>query len=948
MSPENQSDAAGLNVAFIEDLYESYMRDPSSVTEDWVHYFKSMNGETTQGIPPKMHPSFKPASIFNPPGGAGNGTSGNNGKSSLQQKIDQNGVLQHKVDLLIHNYRVRGHLMSCMDSLGAPRFDLPELEPAYYGFTDEHLDIQFATPSLKGSDTLSLREIIARYQNTYCRSIGVQFMHIDDLQVRDWLQDRIETTENRLSLSREEQARILTRLTDAVSFEEFIQKKYQGAKSFSLEGAESLIPLLDQSIEKSGEQGVDEIVIGMAHRGRLNVLANIMGKDPAQIFREYEDKDPDSFKGRGDVKYHQGFHRDWQTACGQKVHLALCFNPSHLEIVNTVAMGRMRSWQDRTGDANHEKGLVILIHGDAAFAGEGIVQETLNMSGLDAYTTGGTLHIIVNNQIGFTTNPAESRSSTYCTDVAKMLQSPIFHVDGEDPEAVAQVVSVAMDFRKTFKRDVVIDMYCYRKHGHNEGDEPMFTQPQMYNEIHKRQSVRDNYLNRLLTMGELTAEDAEAIVVKRQAKLEDALSEARARPQVRPPSVLRGIWSNYRGGPDKHVPEVDTGVEKDRLVTLLNSLTTIPEGFNINSKINRIMGVRRKMATEEAPIDWAMGETLAMATLATEGVRVRLTGQDCQRGTFSHRHAVLHDQVTGEAYMPLKHLSTNQAEVEIHNSPLCETGVLGFEYGYSLAYPDGLIMWEAQFGDFSNVAQPIFDQFISSAEDKWRSLTGITILLPHGFEGMGPEHSSARFERFLGLSAEDNFQICVPTTPAQIYHLLRRQVRRPWRKPLVIITPKSLLRKPECISTLDDLAEGRFQRIIADDYVKPENVERILLCTGKIYYELDAARKEEGREDIAILRVEQLYPLQPEDLQRHLDVYQDDTPVMWVQEEPENMGAWRRVKGKFGERILGRFPFTVACRPASASPATGSAHSHRLEQEILIQLAFGNEETSWY
>ena len=943
MNQKSDPQSLGHNVAFVEDLYESFLRDPSSVSQDWVNYFQSFNGEVTHGVPPKLSPTFKPRSLFNPPG-----SSGVNGPSSLQDKLDRNSALQHRVDLLIRNYRVRGHLMACMDTMGAPKIDMPELEPSYHGFEDRHLEYQFHSPLSTDSSTMTLREIITRYQNTYCRSVGVQFMHIDDLEIRDWLQERIEPTENRRVMSRDEQKRTLTRLNDAITFEEFIQKKYRGAKSFSLEGAESLIPLLDETIERAGKHNVDEIVIGMAHRGRLNVLANIMGKDPAQIFREFEDKDPESYTGRGDVKYHQGYHCDWQTAAGRKIHLALCFNPSHLELVNTVAMGRMRSWQERTGDDDHEKGMVILIHGDAAFAGEGIVQETLNMSCLDAYTTGGSLHIIVNNQIGFTTNPSESRSSTYCTDVAKMLQSPIFHVDGEDPEAVAQVVAVAMDFRRTFKRDVVIDMYCYRKHGHNEGDEPMFTQPLMYKEIKKRTSVKDNYLNRLLQMGELTAEDAEKIAVTRREKLEEALDDARARPQVRPPSVLRGIWGNYRGGPDKHVPDVDTGVERRRLVSLIQSITHVPEGFNLNSKVQKIYNTRREMATGDAPIDWAMGELLAMATLATDGARVRMTGQDCQRGTFSHRHAVLHDQETAESYMPLKHLSTTQAEVDIHNSPLCETGVLGFEYGYSLAYPDGLVMWEAQFGDFSNVAQPIFDQFISSAEDKWRSLSGLTMLLPHGFEGMGPEHSSARLERFLGLAAEDNFQVCVPTTPAQMFHLLRRQVCRPWRKPLIIITPKSLLRLPQCTSTLDDLSEGQFERIIPDTTADPKKVERILLCSGKLYYELDAARKEEEREEIAIIRIEQLYPFQPESLQSTLEPYESDTPIYWVQEEPENMGAWRRMKGKFGERILGRFPFTVACRPASASPATGSAHSHRLEQEILIQLAFGNEETSWY
>ncbi len=941
MSDTSESTPAGLNTAFIEEMYESYLRNPDSVSQDWVQLFESYNGEVTQGLPPKLGPSFKPTSVFNPPGSR-------NGVSTLEEKLERNSRMQHKVDLLIRNYRVRGHLMACMDTMGAPKIDMPELDPAYHNFTDDDLDLHFAPPLKSDSEAITLREIIARYQNTYCRSIGVQFMHIDDLEKRDWIQNRIESVENRLQLSRDEQKRILSRLIDAITFEEFIQKKYQGAKSFSLEGAESLIPLLDQTIEKAGGQGVDEIVIGMAHRGRLNVLANIMGKEPAQIFREYEDKDPESFMGRGDVKYHQGFHTDWQTLHGHKVHIGLCFNPSHLEYVNTVAMGRMRSWQKRIGDDEHDKGMTVLIHGDAAFAGQGIVQETLNMSCLSAYTTGGTLHIIVNNQIGFTTDPSDSRSSTYCTDVAKMLQSPIFHVDGEDPEAVAQVVAVAMDFRKTFKCDVVIDMYCYRKHGHNEGDEPMFTQPLMYKEIKKRLSVKDNYLNRLLKLGELTAEDGEKIAIRQRDKLEEALAEARTRPQVRPPSVLRGLWSNYQGGPDKHVPPVDTGVEKSRLVSLINALSTVPDNFTLNRKIQKLLDTRRDMATGNTLIDWAMGELLAMGSLATEGTHVRLTGQDSQRGTFSHRHAVMHDQVTAESYMPLKHLSSNQADVDIHNSPLCESGVLGFEYGYSIAYPDGLIMWEAQFGDFSNVAQPIFDQFISSAEDKWRSLSGLTMLLPHGFEGMGPEHSSARLERFLGLAAEDNFQVCVPSTPAQMFHLLRRQVHRPWRKPLIVITPKSLLRLPACTSTLKELTTGRFRRILPDTESNPKKTERILMCSGKIYYELAAARERDGREDISILRVEQLYPLQIEDMQKALEPYEADTPVLWTQEEPENMGAWRRMKGKFGEKILGKFPFTVAARPASSSPATGSAHSHRIEQEMIIQLAFGNEETSWY
>ena len=934
----------GMSLAFIEGLYEEYLRDPASVPDDWGVYFDSLNGGPIQAAAPQVGPSFSPPSIFDPPGGNANGS----GNVEVDDRLSRMASLQHRVDNLIRNYRVRGHLIACENAIGDPAPNLPELEPSYHGFTERDLDTPFSAEVLTQTETLTLREIITRLQNTYCRSIGAQFMHIDDLDVRDWLQERMEGTENRLAVSRDLQLRILHRLTDAVTFEEFIQRKFPGAKSFSLEGAESLIPLLELAIDTAGDHGVNEIIMGMAHRGRLNVLANVMGKDPAQIFREYEDKDPDEYTGRGDVKYHLGYHSDWETPEGRKVHIALCFNPSHLEYVNPVACGRMRSWQDRTGDANHEQGMVILIHGDAAFAGEGVVQETLNMSCLKPYTTGGTLHIIVNNQIGFTTNPHDSRSSVYCTDVAKMLQSPIFHVDGEDPEAVAQVISLALEFRKTFQRDVVIDMYCYRKRGHNEGDEPAFTQPLMYREIAKRKSVRETYLDSLLKMGDVTREEAEKAATESKERLEKALSEARKKPQVRPPSMLRELWSAYQGGPDLDVPGVDTGVARERLVSLIDSLTTLPEDFTPHPKIARMMKQHKKMTTGEIPLDWPMCEALALATLTTEGAPIRLTGQDSQRGTFSHRHAVLHDYETGAEYTPLANLSSDQGRLDIHNSPLSEAGVLGFEYGYSLALPEGLTMWEAQFGDFSNAGQVIFDQFISSAEDKWRSLSGLVVLLPHGFEGMGPEHSSARLERFLGLAAEDNMQICVPTTPAQLFHLFRRQVHRPWRKPLIVMSPKSLLRHPMAISTLDELTTGRFQRILPDMKGHVEGVTRILMCSGKICYELETEREETQREDVAILRVEQLYPLQPPDLEAVLSKYKTETPIYWVQEEPENMGAWRRMKGKFGERLLGRFPFTGVCRPASASPATGSAHSHRLEQREIITHAFGTQKTSWF
>jgi len=940
------SHPSGHSLAFVEELYEEYLHDPSSVSDEWARYFASINGGPSNGTPVRIGPSFHPRSIFNP--ARANGHHANGAAAAPPASHQDATALQHKVDMLIRNYRVRGHLMACSNAVGTPAVELPELDPTYYGFTAADFDRKFAAQSIASDGSLTLREIIVRLQNTYCRSIGVQFMHIDDLEIRDWLQSWMERTENRITLERAQQLRILTRLTDASVFEEFIQKKYPGAKSFSLEGAESLIPLLEMCIERAADQHIEEIVFGMAHRGRLNVLANIMGKDPAHIFREYEDKDPEAFLGGGDVKYHLGYHSEFQAAQGSKIHLALCFNPSHLEYVNPVALGRMRCWQERGGDERHERGMCVLIHGDSAFAGEGIIQETLNLSRLPAYTTGGTLHIVVNNQIGFTTPPMQYSSTRYCTDVARMLMSPIFHVDGEDPEAVAQVVALAMEFRKQFKRDVVIDMYCYRKRGHNEGDEPAFTQPLLYREIAKRRPVRENYLERLVSTGGITHDDGERIAQERRDRLETALTEARAKPQVRPVSALRGLWSNYRGGPDKSVPEVDTGVDKAQLQHLLRRLSAVPEGFKIHPKLEKFLEGRLEMAEGARALDWSAAEALGFATLVTEGAPVRMTGQDCERGTFSHRHAMFHDYETGRRHMPLQHLAPDQARITISNSPLSEVGVLGFEYGYSLACPDGLVIWEAQFGDFFNCAQVIFDQFISSAEDKWRSLSGITMLLPHGFEGAGPEHSSARLERFLSLAAEDNFQVCIPSTPAQMFHLLRRQVRRPWRKPLVVLTPKSLLRNPAAVSTLDELATGRFQRIIPDAGGRVRGIKRILLCAGKIYYDLEAERVAQKRDDIAIVRLEQVYPLHPADLNAVLEKYETDTPVLWVQEEPENMGAWRRMKGKFGERMFGRFPFTVASRPASASPATGSAHSHKNEQKSILSVAFGTQRTSWY
>lgn len=941
---EDQPQLNSQNLEFVEGLYEDFSRDPSTVPEDWRSYFEGLDNGIPDGGLARFKPSFAPPTLFNP--------APHNGHPPATVTHDDNRArLQYQIDKLVRNFRVRGHSiahLNPLEDLFEPKPIPSELDLATFDIREEDMDIEVKTLVNHG-ENLTVRQVVQRLQNTYCRCIAVHFMHIDELEVRDWLQERMEKTENSRTLSREEQIRIFTRLTDATTFEEFIQKKFVGAKSFSLEGAESLIPLLDSTIERAGDQGIEEIVIGMPHRGRLNVLVNIMKKSPQQIFREFEDSTPEKYEGRGDVKYHLGAHTNWTTASGKTVHLALCFNPSHLEFVGPVALGRTRAQQDRTGDRDGKRSMTLLMHGDAAFAGEGVVQETLNLSQLDAYKTGGTLHVIVNNQIGFTTCPSESRSTAYATDIARMLQIPIFHVNGEDPEAVEQAVYLAMEFRQEFERDVVIDMYCYRRRGHNESDEPAFTQPLMYRAIKQRKPVWEGYLEHLLTLGGITREEADEISAKRRKHLEDELAAARSTEEKRPESAIRTAWSRYRGGPDRETPNIDTCIaDVEKLRLLLEATTKVPETFNLHPKLKRFHEKRIQMARGEIPLDWAGAEALAFATLAVEGHRIRFTGQDSRRGTFSHRHAVLTDYETGEIYEPLNHLVEDQAPVEIHNSPLSETAVLAYEYGYSLAYPDGLTLWEAQFGDFFNVAQVIIDQFLASAEDKWRSLSNIVLLLPHGFEGMGPEHSSARLERFVSLSAEDNFQVVTPTTPVQYFHVLRRQVIRTWRKPLIVMSPKSLLRHPKAVSHIEEFTKGRFERILPDDGNRIKGVRRILMCMGKIYYELLSKREETGRDDLAIVRVEQVYPLQPEDLYAVLEPYEAETPVYWVQEEPENMGAWRRMKGKFGQRLLGKLPFTVVSRPASASPATGSPNSHKLEQARILDKAFSSEATSWF
>ena len=928
MKPGQKSHS--LSLSYLESMLEEYQDDPRSVPDDWRDAFDELVAEP-HSVRFRSRPSLLPAGLF----GAAART---NGHGALPHAS-----LQSHVDDMIRAYRTRGHFGAAINPLVEP-VRQPDLEPAAFGIREHDLAKPVATANMPGPEIQSIAHVLQRLKSTYCGAIGAEFMHIDDFAVREWIYERLELPEQRLRLGRDEQLRILRRLVSASVFEDFIQKKYLGAKSFSLEGGETLIPLLELAIDKCATFGVSEIVLGMAHRGRLNVLCNILGKSPKSIFREFEDVDPETYYGSGDVKYHMGYSSDWQAANGQSVHLSLSFNPSHLEFINPVVLGRVKAKQSRVTDGPPESRVVpILIHGDAAFAGEGVVQETLNLSQLDGYAVGGTLHVILNNQIGFTTSPDEARSNTYATDVAKMLQIPIFHVSGEEPEAVAQVIDVALDFRQQFGRDVVIDMYCYRRRGHNEGDEPAFTQPLLYEHIRARQPVQVHYREHLLQLGEVTREEAESLITEQEQELETALASARAASEKQGPQAYDGVWRGFQGGPDADVPDIHTGLPLENVQSLLERLTVVPDGFEPHPKLERFLAARRDMASGARPLDWAAAEAVAFASLVSSGTGVRLSGQDCQRGTFSHRHAVLHDHKTGETYTPLMNLSEQQATVEILNSPLSEAGVLGFDYGYSLDFPDGLVIWEAQFGDFSNAAQVVIDQFLTSAEDKWNRLSGIVLLLPHGFEGQGPEHSSARLERWLSLAAEDNIQIIYPTTPAQYFYALRRQVMRPFRKPLVVMTPKSMLRNPAVVSDRDELVDGMFRRVLADVELGPEQsatTDRILLCSGKIYYELEERRRELEQQNVAIVRLEQLYPMPVEPLSQALSAYPDGTPVVWVQEEPRNMGAWPYLRLNWGERILDRFPLSGVYREESASPATGSLRSHQIEQEEIISAAF--------
>ncbi len=968
-----------LSLPFVEALYAQYLRDPGAISPEWRSYFERIAEANGFAADPRLEPSFPRRGLFGRgPTGGKNGSGANAAyiSSELEPSFVVPGaaapgaprrtVAQPPTAIpargatpgtastsgvvaafsLIQAYRAHGHLAATIDPLGAPRPGAPDLEPAFHGITEADLAAPIAETSIGGRAVGTLADFTRRLREIYCGPVGIQTDHIRDVDMREWVHVRVESPEFQAPLSRDEERRVLERLTRAAMFEEFIQRKYVGSKSFSLEGSEALIPLLDTAIESADAQGQNEIVFAMAHRGRLNVLANVLGKDPSLIFHEFEDQDPELYHQRGDVKYHLGYSSDKALPSGRKIHLSLCYNPSHLEYVNPVAVGRMRAKQDHIGDKARERGMALLMHGDAAFAGEGIVQETLNLSALPAYETGGTLHVIVNNQIGFTTLPSEGRSSVYASAVARMLQSPVFHVNGEEPGAVIRVARLAMEFRRSFRRDVVIDLYGYRRHGHNEGDEPAFTQPLEYQAIDARKPIHILYRERLIGSGIVSEADANAMVEKIRGELEAAFQKTRTVKRTALPDPPAGAWTRYQGGPDAKAPEVETGMSDGELSKLLAAQTKLPADFAAHPKIKRGLAQRLEMAEGKRPLDWAAGEALAFATLAVEGYRVRLTGQDTERGTFSHRHAVLHDVNTGERYVPLQHLAKTQGEVEIANSPLSEAGCMGFEYGYSLETPDGLVAWEAQFGDFGNAAQVIIDQFLTSGEEKWRRLSGLVLLLPHGYEGQGSEHSSARVERFLQLAARDNIQVAYPTTPAQYFHLLRRQVKRPWRKPLIVMTPKSLLRHPDAVSSMAELAKGRFERALRDADVPLASAKRVLFCSGKVYFELARTRQGLGAKQTAILRLEQLYPLADETLERLFEGLPKGVRITWVQEEPRNMGAWPYLRARFGESLLGRHPFSVVSRAESATPASGAASSHKIEQERLLLAAFDKEPTA--
>ena len=918
----------GVNAALVEEIRQRYEVDPSSVDSSWAELFDAASSPAPPVQPSEpRRPPAPPPERERPEIGA--------------QVADQHA----RVLRMIHAFRARGHRIAATDPLSASERYFPELDPAHYGFGDDDMERPYIAGDLPGGTVQTLRQILERLRATYCRHVGVEFTHVQDPGRRTWLQRTMEESENETALDTGERLAILEKLSAAELFERFLHTKFLGQKRFSLEGSESLIPLLDTIVEDAPSLGVRELVIGMAHRGRLNVLSNILGKSLESIFSEFEDNPLiDSPYGSGDVKYHKGFSNDRRVRTGEWLHLSLTANPSHLEAVGPVVEGRVRAKQKRAGDHPGATVVPILLHGDAAFAGQGIVAETLNLANLAGYSTGGTIHVVVNNQIGFTTTPAEARSTLYATDVAKMIQVPIFHVNGDDPEAVIHCVKLALAYRHRFNEDVVIDMVCYRRQGHNEGDDPSFTQPLLYAKIRAQESARKLYTDKLLELGILRPEDVERIEEDRTEQLRQALEVIETRPPgPDEPYEPRGPWTGF----SREAPEddPDTAVPVEQLAQLGERIGTLPAGYPAHRKLQTLLEIRSKVVAENGPIDWGMAEALAFGSLLVEGTPVRLSGQDSVRGTFSHRHAAFVNQETGEEYMPLAHLSPTQARFEAYDSLLSEAAVLGFEYGYSLADPTTLTIWEAQFGDFANGAQVIIDQFITSAHAKWQRMSGLVMLLPHGYEGQGPEHSSARIERFLQICAEDCLQVCNCTTPAQYFHLLRRQMHRGYRAPLVIFTPKSLLRLSRATSRVDELSTGRFARLIDDARAarSPERVERLVLCSGKLYYDLvveQEARWSETPPPVAVARVEQLYPWPDARVRETLARHPRVREVVWAQEEPANMGGWGFVRDRIDAVLGPEQRLRYVGREASASTAVGSMRIHREQQAAVVAAAF--------
>jgi 2-oxoglutarate dehydrogenase E1 component len=920
LPPAASSYLSGSNAAYLEDLYQEYLRDPGSIDPQWARIFEELGRSSI----PSTGAAQSGAVVV----GSEQWTAG------VAKR--QSGVLR-----LINAYRTRGHQVASVDPLGLTEQEpLQDITLSANGLSETDLDTVFDTGSFAAAERLSLREIISACNDIYCSTVGAEYMYITQTEEKRWIQKRIETIPARQIPEPEVRRVILERLTAAEGLEKYLHTKYVGQKRFSLEGGESLIPMLSELIQRCGSNGVKEVVIGMAHRGRLNVLVNILGKSPKELFGEFEGIYTTSFTNSdtGDVKYHQGFSSDIMTP-GGPVHLALSFNPSHLEIINPVVEGSVRARQHRRKDSERNTVLPILIHGDAAFAGQGVVMETLNMSQARGYSTGGTVHIIINNQIGFTTsNRDDARSTTYCSEVAKMVQAPIFHVNGDDPDAVHLVTQIALDYRMTYHKDVVIDMVCYRRLGHNEADEPSVTQPIMYQVIRKHPTTREIYARNLIEQGVIDAGDDEHMVRENR----DALDAGRiVAGQIFDPNKVTTMvdWRPYLGA--TWTEEADTRMSADSIRELNACLTNFPEDFELHARVRKIMADRTKMASGEIPMDWGFAETMAYAGLVRDGYTVRLSGQDSGRGTFFHRHATVLNQRNGETLVPLRTITDDPNRFLVINSLLSEEAVLGFEYGYATTDPNTLVVWEAQFGDFANGAQVVIDQFISSGEAKWRRLCGLVMMLPHGYEGQGPEHSSARLERFLQLCAEHNMQVCVPTTPAQMFHMLRRQMIRPLRRPLVVMSPKSLLRHKLSVSAIDDLATGEFQTVIDEiQEIPKDRVNRVVLCSGKIYFELHEERITREQFDTALVRVEQLHPFPKERLTEILAGYPNATVVVWCQEEPKNQGSWYQIAHHLKDCLAPWQSRVYAGREATAAPAVGFYKLHLEQTALLLEQAF--------